>query len=73
MHTKDKLAAELEKAGLAYMAGRARRGYYHDFLSPLAAPASQLARDLADEGSPAAMAIRRRHIKGEFDATSDEM
>jgi len=30
MHTKDKLAAELHKAGLGNMAVLAAQGYYHD-------------------------------------------
>jgi len=72
MHTKDILAAELRKAGLNEMADRAATGYYHDFLSPLAAPCMQLAADLADAGTPEAMALRARHLNGEFDATMEE-
>lgn len=72
MHTKDILAGELEKAGLADMAARARQGYYHDFLSPLATPCIQLACDLAWAGTPAALSLRARHLNGEFDASDAE-
>lgn len=72
MHTKDKLAAELHKAGLHDMAMRAGQGYYHDYLSPLATPCIQLAADLAAVGTPAAMALRERHLEGEFDASREE-
>lgn len=71
-HTKDILAGELEKAGLAHMAEKARNGWYHDFLSPLATPCLQLAQDLFDAGTPEALLIRSRHLNGEFDATNDE-
>jgi hypothetical protein len=72
MHTKDKLAAELEKAGLYDMALKARGGYYHDFLSPLDFPDLQLAKDLTAVGTPAALALRNRHLAGEFDASKEE-
>ncbi|RPH74002.1 hypothetical protein EHM76_04340 [bacterium] len=72
MHTKDILAGELDKIGLAKMAEKAREGYYHDFLSPLVAPCMQLAADLAQVGTPEALALRARHINGEFDATFEE-
>lgn len=72
MHTKDILAAELNKAGLGDMAIKAANGYYHDFLSPLATPCIQLAADLAAVGTPSAMALRARHIDGEFDASKEE-
>ena len=72
MHTKDILAAELRKAGLLDMATRAAQGYYHDFLSPLATPCMQLAGDLHKIGTPAALALRERHLNGEFDATKEE-
>lgn len=71
-HTKDILADELEKAGLISMAANARTGYYHDYLSPLATPCIQLASDLMIAGTPAALAIRARHLDGEFDATTEE-
>lgn len=72
MHTKDILAAELNKIGLGDMAIKAGQGYYHDFLSPLATPCLQLAADLAEVGTPAAMALRDRHLNGEFDASKEE-
>lgn len=72
MHTKDALAAELTKAGLTEMSAKAATGYYHDFLSPLATPCLQLAADLAEVGTPAALALRARHMNGEFDATKEE-
>jgi len=72
MHTKDFLAQELEKAGLAAMAAKAREGYYHDFLSPLAMPCQQLASDLLAVGTAEALVLRQRHINGEFDANIEE-
>lgn len=72
MHTKDILAAELRKAGLNEMADKAATGHYHDFLSPLNFPDLQLAVDLATAGTPAALALRARHLNGEFDATTEE-
>ena len=72
MHTNDKLAAALEDAGLLEMAGKARVGYYHDYMSPLATPCLQLASDLATAGTPKALALRDRHLNGEFDATPQE-
>jgi len=72
MHTKDVLAAELHKAGLHDMAMRAGQGYYHDFMSPLATPCLHLAADLAEVGTPAALALRERHLNGEFDASREE-
>ena len=72
MHTKDILAAELTKAGLHEMAAKAATGYYHDFLSPLPLPEMKLAADLAAAGTSAALALRARHINGEFDASKEE-
>ncbi len=72
MHTKDLLAGELRLAGLETMAAKAAEGYYHDFLSPLAMPGLQLLADLQQVGTPAALALRARHIDGEFDATLEE-
>lgn len=71
-HTKDFLADELEKADLPAMAAMARTGYYHDFLSPIDLPCLQLAQDLATAGTPAALALRSRHLNGEFDASAEE-
>jgi hypothetical protein len=79
MHTKDILAAELRKAGLNDMADKAATGYYHDFISPLAAPCLQLAHDLntyAEAPSwprqDEAAALLARHLSGEFDASKEE-
>ena len=71
-HTKDFLARELRNANLHEMADKAAAGYYHDFLSPLTFPEMQLAEDLAKAGTPAAMALRGRHLAGEFDASLEE-
>jgi hypothetical protein len=72
MHTKDKLAQALTEAGLHEMAAKAADGYYHDFLSPLDLPEMQLDADLHAIGTPEAMALRRRHHDGEFDASIEE-
>ena len=78
MHTKDILAQELRNVGLIEMADRAATGWYHDYLSPLATPAVTLANDLAvaaKNDSPhraAIVALRARHLKGDFDATKEE-
>lgn len=72
MHTKDKLAGELRKAGLFKLADQAERGYYHDFLSPLDTPALQLLADLKAAGSAQALALRNRAMSGEFDASIQE-
>ena len=71
-HTKDILAAISSRPAVVNSAAKAATGYYHDFLSPLAMPCQQLAADLAKVGTPAAMALRARHINGEFDATKEE-
>jgi len=72
MHTKDILAQALREIGLNEMADKAATGYYHDFLSPLATPEIQLAADLAAVKTPEALALRRRVINGDFDATTEE-
>lgn len=63
------------------MVTRAREGYYHDFLSPLAMPATQLAEDLrALAGNPATprdsrpllRAMAQQVTDGDFDASSEE-
>lgn len=72
MHTKDILAAALREAGLDRMADQAATGYYHDFLSPLAFPEMQLEQDLRGVGTPAAEAVRQRHLQGDFDASNEE-
>jgi hypothetical protein len=73
MHTKDFLAGELEKCGLVEMAAKAREGYYHDFLSPLDMPETQLLLDLRNANhGPAVEALIQRHLNGEFDASREE-
>ena len=72
MHTKDKLAKALRKIGLTEMADKAATGYYHDFLSPLDFPEMQLVNDLMKVGTSEAMALRRRVMDGEFDASAKE-
>ncbi len=72
MHTKDNLAAELTKVGLAEMAAKAAEGYYHDYLSPLAMPCAQLVSDLHRVGTPEASALAQRAMAGEFDANREE-
>jgi len=78
MHTKDKLAAALREVGLDEMADKAATGYYHDYLSPLATPAITLVNDLAvaasrgDHFKVGIIALRKRVINGDFDATSEE-
>lgn len=72
MHTKDILAGELTKANLPAMAARAADGYYHDYLSPLPMPCLTLASELALAATPEALALRARHLNGEFDATKEE-
>jgi len=77
-HTKDLLADELMKLGLMDMSLKARSGYYHDYLSPLATPELQLCEDLmAAVSAPGSnadgiMRLRRRVINGDFDATTEE-
>jgi hypothetical protein len=68
MDVSEKLAQALEQANLPALAKKAREDYYHDFKSPLALPATVLAMDLELAGTPAALAVRARHMNGEFDA-----
>lgn len=72
MHTKDRLAAELEKIGLPGMAESARAGAYDDFLSEVATPELLLLSDLHKVGTADAMALRVRVMNGDFDATKEE-
>lgn len=83
-HTKDLLADELMKLGLMDMSLKARGGYYHDFLSPLATPEIQLCADLVTaakavakashdiNNAKAIMDLRQRVINGDFDASREE-
>lgn len=72
METRHKLAIELRKAGLNVLAGRAERGMYDDYLSPLEFPSLALDNDLREAGTVEAEALRKRHHAGEFDATKEE-
>lgn len=75
MHTKDTLAQALTEAGLHEMAAKAAAGWYHDFMSPLDVPATQLDDDLVaamTAGNAAARQVRDRHHNGEFDASVEE-
>jgi hypothetical protein len=72
MRTKDRLAAELRKAGLNRLAIRAEQGLYDDFLSPLDFPSLELDKDLVAAGTPEAKALRHRHHQGDFDASKEE-
>lgn len=82
-HTTAKLARALEAVpGVpAAMIQRARDGYYHDFLSPLATPEMQLVADLRELASKPATPRNSRDllrelaqavIDGEYDASKEE-
>lgn len=78
MHTKDRLADALTGVGLDEMSAKARTGYYHDFLSPLALPELTLITALGaaatahPDKADAIEALRKRVIDGEFDASAEE-
>ena len=72
MHTKDKLANELELINEPALAAKARDGMYDDFLSPLDMPTMQLLHDLMSTGHGAAIKFRERVKTGEFDGTAEE-
>lgn len=79
MHTKDMLAAALTAVELTDMAARAATGYYHDFLSPLDMPETELVNDLTVAaqtgkgiGKAAILELRKRVINGDFDASKEE-
>lgn len=72
MHTKDRLGDALQEIGLSDMAVKARAGAYDDFLSDSATPIVDLVNDLAKVGTVEALALRKRAIDGEFDATAEE-
>lgn len=70
MHTTEKLALALEAEGAPpEMIVSARDGYYHDFLSPLAMPETQL---LADARAHGLARIAQGVLDGEWDATKEE-
>jgi hypothetical protein len=82
-HTTAKLARALEPV-LAIprdMVERARTGYYHDFMSPLDFPETQLVADLRAVAANRSLArsdrqeierLAQRVIAGEFDASKEE-
>ena len=79
MHTKDLLADALMQLGLMDMSLRARGGYYHDYLSPLDLPETQLVNDLAEASTKFTyprrgqiLDLRQRVINGDFDASAEE-
>jgi hypothetical protein len=78
MHTKDMLADALLTVGLIDMSFKARSGYYHDYLSPIALPEMQLITDLgiaiqnSQDKKDQIMALRSRVINGDFDASDEE-
>jgi hypothetical protein len=78
MHTKDMLADALMMLGLMDMSLKARGGYYHDFLSPLAMPEMQLINDLAEAAGNRPdrradiLKLRERVKNGDFDASPEE-
>ena len=73
MHTKDKLAQAMREAKLPQgIIANATAGYYDDFLSPLATPLLELAKDLLTIATPAALELRLRVIRGDFDGTPEE-
>jgi hypothetical protein len=72
MHTKDKLAQALREIKLEEMGNKAAMGEYDDFLAESATAILDLVNDLARVGTVEALALRRRVINGEFDATKEE-
>jgi hypothetical protein len=79
-HTKDMLAQALREVGLEEMAEKAATGFYHDYLSPLDMPETQLINDLAQaaamepglDRAKKILALRGHVINGDFDATAEE-
>lgn len=73
MTTREKLAIALTGINApADMVERARRGYYDDYLSELAAPIATLVSDLRELGTAAALVLSQRAMEGEFDGTLAE-
>lgn len=78
--TSEFLAQALEDAGLHGMAANARADMYHDYLSELDMPETELlaALTLAREDATDPIlkaridAVRERHLNGEFDASTEE-
>ena len=72
-HTAMRLAKRLNDAGLNEMAEKAKSAYYHDYLSPLAAPSIQLLNDLKRQTqTDKVRSLITGHLNGEFDASTEE-
>ena len=70
MHTTEKLARELEKAGAPTdMILKARVGDYDDYKCRSATPIIDLVRDLTRAGLPD---LAQRAMNGEFDGSREE-
>lgn len=68
--TSERLARDLENAGLpAVMVERAREGYYDDYKSPLPMPEMQLYQDLKAHGRDD---LAEKVTEGYWDATKEE-
>lgn len=68
-----KLADALREAGLEGMADRAEAGEFNDYFSQHhATPKMALVKILAESELPAAEAIARRVMVGDFDSDKDE-
>lgn len=70
--SSERLACELDRAGFTDLAARARHDEFHDFKSPHAMPEHVLVAELRRLKLPAAEALARRVIDGDFDATVEE-
>lgn len=70
MTTKQRLAEAIREYNPdSHMVKLAEEGYYDDFESPLAAPQTQLLRDLREAGM---LDLHKRARNGEFDGTREE-
>lgn len=70
MSTADRLARDLEAAGAPpAIVDEARRGFYDDYRSELAAPISQLVWDCRRLGL---LDIAKRAEQGDYDGTKEE-
>lgn len=73
--TKERLARDLDQAGLHTLADKARAGDYDEVESDSALPLTDLACDLAAAfigGNEMAKPLRQKLIDGDYDATEDE-
>lgn len=72
MHTKDKLAQALRDIGLDKLADKAATGYWHDYLSPINFPTTDIVGRLVRLHRPDATKLAEAIMNGEFDASKDE-